>query len=71
MRKYKPLLKENRPRNEIEISLRSGNVQKALDILHDLGYKYAQTASNAIEIEDQEDYEDVLEVFKKHRIELY
>jgi len=69
MKRYKKFFKEDQ-KFELTLSLKSQNVQKALNLLKDLRIPYKQDYSNTIILKNEEDYEDVLELFKKYKIEL-
>jgi hypothetical protein len=68
MKRYKPQLKESK--FVIEVSLYRGNVQKTLDILHDIKIPFKQDYSNRIVFKNKYDYENALEALQKQKIEI-
>jgi hypothetical protein len=68
MKRYKSILKE--AKFIIEVSLYRGNVQKTLDILHDIRIPFKQDYSNRIVFNNKNDYQNALEALQKQKIEI-
>jgi hypothetical protein len=62
--------KEASKKFELELSLRSGNVSKAKNILKDVQIPFKQEYSNTFIFKNKNDYEDAAEYFKKYKIEI-
>jgi hypothetical protein len=69
LKRYNKFFKEDQ-KFELVLSLKNQNVSRALNLLKDLRIPYRQEYSNNIILKNEQDYEDVLDLFKKYKIEL-